>query len=236
MSRSDATAPIVLVHGAWHGAWCWNRVTPLLDAAGVPWVAAELPSCATPEAHTGLPDDVLVVERLLEDLPGTEPAVLVGHSRGGLVISEAGAHERVGHIVYLCAFLLEPDSSPASMLEETVMPAIDFGDDLVSWLKPGMAEQLFFNDCSPEDTQWAVSQVSSMFAGGASIDPPRRAWAAKTTTYIVCDLDAALAPHYQHEMASLADNVVAWDTGHSPFVNRPDLVADYLIKLSRAGG
>jgi len=106
----------VLVHGAWHGAWCWARVTPLLDAAGVAWVAAELPSCATPPQHSGLPEDVHEVERLLDELPGIEPAVLVGHSRGGLVISEAGTHPGVGELVYLCAFLLEPDVNPAPML------------------------------------------------------------------------------------------------------------------------
>jgi pimeloyl-ACP methyl ester carboxylesterase len=226
--------PVVLVHGAWHGAWCWDRVTPLLDAAGVPWVTAELPSCARPTAQAGIAEDVQEVERLLDELPGTEPVVLLGHSRGGLVVSEAGAHARVGHMVYLCALLIEPGTSPADMLGHTVLPALELGEDLVSTVKPELAEQLFFNDCTPEDAQWALAQVGPMFVGGATVDPPRRAWAGKPTTYVVCELDAAILPQHQHEMAKRAGSAVTWPTGHSPFVNRPDLVADLLIDLARA--
>lgn len=231
MTGTSGSRPIVLVHGAWHGAWCWDRVTPRLDAAGVPWVAPDLPSCATPAAQTGLPEDVREVERLLDALPGTESAILVGHSRGGLVISEAGAHERVGHLVYLCALLLEPDADPTAGLADEVMSALDLTDDLVSTVKPGRAEQLFYNDCEPSDTRWAAEQIGPMYAGGA-VDVPRRAFTTNPTTYVVCELDAVLPVAEQHEMAGLADHVVTWETGHSPFVNRPDLVAELLIGLS----
>ena len=235
MTTNDGPRPIVLVHGAWHGSWCWDRVTPRLDAAGVPWVAPDLPSCATPSEQTGLPEDVREVERLLDALPGTEPAILVGHSRGGLVISEAGAHERVGHLVYLCALLLEPDADATAVLADEVMSALDLTDDLISTVKPGMAGALFYNECTTDDARWAAEQIGPMYAGG-TVEGPRRAFAANPTTYVVCELDAVLPAARQHEMADVADHVVTWDTGHSPFVNRPDLVADLLIRLATGPG
>ena len=95
--------PVVLVHGAWHGPWCWERVTPYLDAAGVPWVAPDLPSCAVASTGANETEDNAAVRETLDCLPGDEQAILLGHSRGGRVISEAGTHNRVGHLVYLAA-------------------------------------------------------------------------------------------------------------------------------------
>lgn len=225
--------PVVLVHGAWHGAWCWDRVTPLLDAAGVPWVAADLPSCARAEAQPGVADDVADVERLLDELEGDEPAILIGHSRGGMVISEAGAHERAGHLVYLCALLLEPDVDATAMLGATVLPNLRIDEQGTSYVEPSAAGGLFFHDCDEADASWALGQLRSMSIGGASVDPPRRAYTTKSTTYVVCEADAALPADAQREMAKLATETVTWPTAHSPFVNRPDLVADLLIGLAR---
>lgn len=225
--------PVVLVHGAWHGAWCWDRVTPLLDAAGVPWVAADLPSCACAEEKPGVADDVAEVERLLDELPGTEPAILIGHSRGGMVISEAGAHARAGHLVYLCALLLEPGVDATAMLGATVLPALRIDERGCSYVDPAAAPGLFFHDCDEPDAAWALGQLRSMSIGGASVDPPRCAYTNTPTTYVVCEADAALPAAAQREMAALANETVTWSTAHSPFVNRPDLVADLLIALAR---
>ena len=221
------------MHGAWHGAWCWDKVTPLLDAAGITWVAAELPSCADIGGKAGVAEDVDEVTRILDELPGTQPAVVLGHSRGGLVLSEAGAHERVGQLVYLCALLLEPGDDVVAALGTSVMSALEIDDELVSTVKLDQAEPLFYNDCTPEDRAWATAQVSPMYIGGGAVEP-RRAWEIRPTTYVVCELDAAIPPEYQHQMACRADTALTGQTGHSPFINRPDLVADLLIGLASA--
>lgn len=210
--------PVVLVHGAWHGPWCWEYVTPLLDAAGVPWVAPDLPSCARAQEGAGVTEDVQTVEAALDALPGAEEAILLGHSRGGIVISEAGAHRRVGSLVYLAAFLLEAGEP--------------FGPP-VATLRPPLENDRFYNDCPDELVAWAAKQLRPTFMGGALVTPQRLAWAQKPTTYVVCTLDNAIPVATQRKMALRAGRTVDWETGHSPFLNRPELVAELLVELAK---
>jgi pimeloyl-ACP methyl ester carboxylesterase len=102
---------IVLVHGAWHGAWCWAPLQATLDAAGVPSLALDLPGHSTsPEPLGDLYGDGAAVGRLLDTVACD--VVLVGHSYGGAVISEAVADRtNVSHLVYVAAFCLEVDES-----------------------------------------------------------------------------------------------------------------------------
>ena len=90
-------ATVVLVHGAWHDASTWDRVTPLLDTAGVSWRALDLPSVNPLPMLPKLADDVAAVIAVIDDVDG--PAILVGHSYGGVVISAAGHHRQVRHLV-----------------------------------------------------------------------------------------------------------------------------------------
>ena len=79
---------VVLVHGAWHGSWCWAPVVSRLDAAGRRSVTVDLPSVSSTAAT--LPDDVACVRAVLDALDGD--ALLVGHSYGGVVVTDAGVH------------------------------------------------------------------------------------------------------------------------------------------------
>jgi len=198
----------------------------------VPWTAVDLPSCARAEAGAGVIEDVADVEAALDALAGDEPAVLVGHSRGGLVLSEAGAHARVGDLVYLAAFLLEPGADVATMVADTVLPALEFDENLIALPQREVGAPIFYNDCSPADVAWAMDRLRPMFMAGDPVGPPRRAWADKPSTYVVCSLDAAIPAHHQRDMAQRATRVVEWDTGHSPFINRPDLVSSLLIEIA----
>jgi pimeloyl-ACP methyl ester carboxylesterase len=97
------TAPgAVLVHGLWHGAWCWNAVRAALDARGVPSVAVELPL-------TPLEDDTRVARDALDRFG--RPAVLVGHFYGGAVVTAAGTHPLVRELVHLAAYALDDGES-----------------------------------------------------------------------------------------------------------------------------
>ena len=225
--------PVVLVHGAWHGAWCWERVTPHLERAGVPWIALDLPSAGGKGDGTSL-DDVPATLAAIDELPGDEQVVLVGHSRGGLVISEAGMHDRVGHLVYLAAvYLAEGESTADFVGDSDLFSVIEIDDD--GWSLPRVDDSapIFYNDCSDADIAFAGERLRPQDMTSVVEGPSLEAWRHRPTTYALCELDLALPAASQHRLADRLDGAtVSWPTGHSPFLNRPELVASLLVGLS----
>src|ERR1700722_7646850 len=103
MMSAPPMATIVLVHGAWHGSWCWQRVTPLLEKQGFAVRTVDLPSVgARPGAGTGLSAGAAAFEAVVEHVSG--PVILCGHAYGGMVISLTAAGN-VSRLIYLCAFM-----------------------------------------------------------------------------------------------------------------------------------
>lgn len=222
--------PIVLVHGAWHGAWCWENVQPLLEDAGITSVAAHLP-------FTGLTDDADSVADLLEVVSRTadEPAVLVGHSYGGMVISEAAAgRSDVAHLVYLCALMLRAGQTTAEggeRLSTALAGNIEVAEDLGSTIAPGAAAAAFYGDAHPDAAAAAAARLRRFpitSLGTVTGEP----WRQVPSTYVVCSEDRAIHPDHQRYMARSAGNVLEWPTDHSPFLSRPELVAELLIGLA----
>lgn len=221
------------MHGAWHGAWCWERVVPRLEAAGVAVVAVDLPSVSS--AAATLPDDAACVQEALDAVAGE--AVLVGHSYGGVVIGEAGAHPAVAHLVFLSAFALEVGESTAQNsltggIDGSDLPAAIRVDGGVFRIDPALAGVAFYHDCTQADSDAAVARLrpESLAALGGTVTAA--AWREKAATYVVCTDDRALPVALQRSNAVRIGNSVDWPTSHSPFLSRPDLVADLLIELS----
>ena len=219
-SRPSADAPqVVLVHGAWHGAWCWDAVRDALVAHGIPVAVVELPLL-------GLAGDAAVVRDALEG--AADGAVVVGHSYGGLVISEAARDAaRVSHLVYLAAFMLERGEDPVALLHAhgaTLQSALRFVDGAVV-VDPDAAAELFYADSTPEAAAAAIARLRPMHAGAFGAADAEPAWRSVTSTYVVCTADRALPPTLQREMARRAGAVRELDTDHSPFLTRPADVA-----------
>lgn len=236
------SATVVLVHGAWHGAWCWDRVLRLLERAGVPTVAIDLPGHGASGAPLGdLASDAAALSASLDDIDG--PTVVCGHSYGGAVITEGAAgNTAVGHLVYLTAFCLEPGEACTNAASgaladgegETLLgPAIRFADDGTVTLDPDLAIPALYNDCTPADAAWAVDRLDAQSMAELSGVATRAAWHDTPSTYVVCTRDRAVAPAQQRVLAQRCAETLTWDTGHSPFLSRPDLVADLLTGLSR---
>lgn len=222
-------ATVVLVHGAWHGGWCWDKVAQRLDAAGVASIALDLPM-------TSLADDVGVVRAAL-DTVGT-PITLCGHSYGGVVISEAGEHPNVRHLVYLCAFALDAGRSAASSVDDQ-LPDTDLGDAFriddqgFATLDREGARRSFYSDCDPAEADTALDRLRPIALACLTDSTTTAAWRTTASTYVVCTNDQAVHPALQRVLAQRCTNVLEWPTGHSPFLSRPELVADLLIGLSR---
>jgi pimeloyl-ACP methyl ester carboxylesterase len=239
---------VLLVHGAWHGAWCWDRVVAALTGRGIPAVAIDLPGRG---ADTGplsdLHGDADRVRRALDGFD--EPVVLVGHSYGGAVITEAGVHPAVADLVYLASFNLDDGESvmSAAVAESEdggldhsgrpdVLAHLCVAEDGTSTVDAEGARILFYNDCRPEAADWAVERLGPHPMATMSQCPNAVAWRHRPSVYVVCSLDNIVHPDLQRILARRADHVVEWPTGHSPFLSRPDLVADLLADRSHGGG
>jgi pimeloyl-ACP methyl ester carboxylesterase len=223
---------ILLVHGAWHGAWCWDAVVARLDAAGRRSLAVDLPSVSSGAAT--LPDDVACVRAALDGVD--DEVLLVGHSYGGVVVTEAGVHPRVTHLAYLTAFALEPGESATensltggggSALED----AIRIADNVIT-IDPEGAVPAFFHDCADGVARDAAARLRPMSLTALQGKVERAAWREKPATYAVCTDDRAVPEALQRSAAARIANTVDWPTSHSPFLSRPDLVADLLVDLS----
>jgi pimeloyl-ACP methyl ester carboxylesterase len=234
-NRELKPTPVVLVHGAWHGAWCWERVTPLLDARGIDTQTVDLPSMDVNAGYvTDMHGDAEALRVLLDALD--RPAVVLGHSYGGMVITEGAAgHPNAQHLVYLTAFMPDAGESVGTLFGQTPNPDLFAnlvtGPDGRSSLNPACVGPLLYNDCDADTVAWATSRLRSMLSDGAQ--PARAAaWRDVPSTYVICSEDKTIPPTLQRSMSARATEVVEWPTSHSPFASQPQLVADLLARLS----
>jgi len=223
-----------LVHGAWHGAWCWARVVATLAVLGVPAVAVELPGHgADPGPAADLHGDADRVREVLGTIDG--PIVLVGHSYGGAVITEAGMHTAVAHLIYLCALAIDSDESCVSAAAVQAATAgishegrpdlgagFVVGSDRTVMLDVSVAATCLYSDCDDDTTDWAVARLGPQPLITLQQTPDAVAWRSKTSTYVVC----------ANELAKRCTSSVEWQTGHSPFLSRPDLVAGLVARIA----
>ena len=211
---------ILLVHGAWHGAWCWNLVEKELKNKGVDARSLNLP-------FTGVNDDIASVSNVLEDIDNQ--VILLGHSYGGIVISSAAeAKDNVDQLIYLSAILLEPGES---MQLDGSKIQIDVDENLISEVKKSSAIPAFYGDVDPKLAKASMELLRPfpIVSGSQGIG---EAWREKYSTYIVCQEDKAIPPELQYVMAKKADRIIEWQCGHSPFLSKPKLVIELLLNLA----
>jgi pimeloyl-ACP methyl ester carboxylesterase len=237
-------ATIVLVHGAWHGAWCWERLTPLLDDAGIRSIAIDLPGHgADPGPLTDLHGDADRVRATLDRVDGD--VVLVGHSYGGCVITDAGVHPSVRHLVFVAALPLdEGESAGDAALAEAneagyeqpklgLADMMQFQDDGTCTLPPEGVAALLYNECDEATQQWAAAHVGPQAMATFTQSPRAVAWRERPSTYVLCEKDLGIPAPLQRILAKRSGATVALPTDHSPFAGRPDLLAPILIDLAQ---
>lgn len=235
-----APLPVVLVHGAWHGAWCFAALQHALDDLGVPSHAVDLPGHGVSvEPFTDLYGDAQHVVRVLEQLRG--PVVLVGHSYGGAVVTEAAARrpEGVAHLVHLTAFALREEESVMGMLSSIpdarvrLGAAMRFRDDGTSVLDHEAAVPALYGDCPPAAVRAALPRLSAQPMLNFSQPVTGSTLGILPSTYVRCLRDEAIHVRHQDAMAERCDEVVTLDCDHSPFISR---VADTAALLARIAG
>ncbi len=238
-------ATVVLIHGAWHGAWCFDRVVPLLHAAGVDAVAVDLPGHGDDAGPLGEhADDVARVVATVGAVDGD--VVLLGHSYGGSVITQAGVHPSVRRLVYLCAFALaDGESCVTAAADEPGVEKISHDgrpnlghamvhhDDGTTTLTRDGARMCLYADVDDATFEWAYARLCPQPMTTLLAVPTTIAWRTVPSTYVVCTDDLGVHPDLQRLMAARCTEQAEWPVGHSAFANRPELVADLLVDLAR---
>jgi pimeloyl-ACP methyl ester carboxylesterase len=223
------STPIVLVHGGFHGAWCWERLVPHLAEREVHRI--ELQSSGPNVAElTDIHKDAGALRELLDGLDTS--CVLVGHSYGGAVITQASAgHERVAHLVYLSAFMPAAGQSALDTFQPAptwVKPTAD--GRALELAAPASAADVFYNTCDAATAQWACERIHPFISLAAGVAPLTAAgWESITSTYVISTRDHALDPVTQRRMAQQATSVIEVATDHSSFMCQPDLIASILL-------
>jgi pimeloyl-ACP methyl ester carboxylesterase len=236
---------VVLVHGAWHGAWCFDRVVPLLLGAGVQAVAIDLPGHGEDDgAFTDLHGDAHRVGEVLDAIGGD--VILLGHSYGGAVITEAGVHPSVRHLVYVSALALDGEETCVATAVEETAPlsfdgrpnlfaniAIDVND--VSTLDSAAAATCLYNGCNAETVQWGLARIGPQPMGNFRQTPSAVAWRTRPSTYVICSEDLVIHPGLQRVLSGRCTERLEWPTGHSPFASDPGLLSALLARLATGG-
>lgn len=249
---ADHRSPIVLVAGGFLGPWIWDEVVARLTAEGHEVSAVPLPSIPADDvAEVGdLHDDVAAVHAVLDELRA--PAVLCGHSYGGVVITQAaaGPHPYVARLVYLAAAApdvgqalaeLGPSRSgddPAEVrsahpADEGGVEQVTTGGDGTRRLDPASAEASLFSDADPDATAVALSRLQRMNLAVHDQPVTAAAWREIAATYVRASDDPQperLAPGFLDTVAAIEE----LPAGHCPQLTRPDLVADLLGRCAAA--
>lgn len=235
-------ATFILVHGAWHGGWCWEKVVPLLEQAGHAVVARDLPGMgadSTPFAADVLAQWADAVAAQV--VAATSPVILVGHSRGGLVISEVA--ERVGaklsRLVYLTAFLLpEGVSLTANVMSrgEGTGPVLVIDEATgTCTVQAGTQQAVFYHLCPEAAAAAAIERLRpeplEPLLRGVRVTAEQ--FGAVPRAYIEAAHDQAITLDHQRAMQAVfpCSPVLHLESDHSPFYSMPEQLAAALLQL-----
>ncbi len=242
-------ARVVLVHGAFAGAWCWEPVTVPLEAAGHTVEAFDLPGSG--EDRTQLEGVTLesCAERVCSVLAQRpEPAFLVGHSMGGAIVTQAAAYcpERIAALIFVCAFM---PADGQSLLDLTQLPEgkddmiqanlVIEGDPPVAVLSEEATAAAIYNDCTGEQTTWAVArrrpQAVAPYATAVRVDDA--VLASIPRSYVLTTRDRSIPPALQRRMIREhpCEKVIELDADHAPYLSATDELVEALTELVGAG-
>lgn len=233
----------LLIHGSWHGAWCWYKVIPHLERAGHRVIAPDLPSLGidkTPISQVSLDTWTDSVCQLLDDQ--VEPVILVGHSRGGIVISQVAEKrpEKVKTLIYLAAFLLRSGESLLEVAQQDdtslVPPNMLMAEDQsYVTINSAVVREAFYDRCSEEDITLArlLLAPEAMAPFTTSIRITEGNFGRVPRVYIECLQDKAIPPALQKKMymALPCQKVISMETDHSPFFSAHDELVSHLLSL-----
>ena len=228
--QSRGVTNVMLVHGAWADGSSWSKVIPLLQAKGLNVVAVQTPL-------TSLADDVATVKRALALEEG--PILLVAHSYGGVVITEAGKDPKVVGLVYVAAIAPQEGQSAFDLVNAyPPTPALqELRLDQFGFLKltPTGIRQDFAQDLS-SDEQTVLAATQGPTAAGAALSAPVSvaAWRSKPSWFVIAAHDRVVSPALQAvEAQQMNATTITLSSSHVAMLSQPYVVASFIRKAAR---
>lgn len=235
----------VLVHGAWHGAWCWRDLTPLLEAADHRVLAPDLPGHGRRPAPVAEMTLDSYAEAVADSVRAArEPVILVAHSMGGIIATHAAERvaDRIARLVYVAAFLpgdgqTLPELSGSVPGGDNVQPNLVIDEAAGTCLPADAARRdLFYGECREADAAFCLERLvpESLAAMLAPVHVTPQGADRLPRSYIACLRDGAITPPLQRHMYSAlpCDPVLTLEADHSPFFSRPRELAAHLLALA----
>lgn len=227
---------IALVHGSYHGAWCWDLLRPKLERLGHRVFTMDMPIS---DPAFGAAEYAAAVD---DAIPADSVPILVGHSMGGLIIPIVAARRPVHRLVFLAAMLPSlglsaNDQRSTERIDGRIQPRTaewtDLGDGV--WMVgPTTATELFFHDVKPDTARWATQRLRPQAYKVLNETTPLTAWPDVECRSVVCRDDRAMNPDWVRSAARdrLGTVAVEFDGGHSPFLTRPADLARVLDSMA----
>ena len=219
---------VVLVHGAWADGSSWSKLIPILQAKGLHAVAVQNPL-------SSIADDVASTKRLIDAQDG--PVLLVGHSYGGAVITEAGSNPKVAGLVYVAAFA--PDEGETlGGLAQGFPPSPLFGEiqpieDGYIMLTPKGVKEDFAQDLSPEEQSLVLATQGATQSAILATPITAAAWRSKPSWFVIASNDRAIAPEQEISTAKrMGAKTLTLASSHLPMLSHPEQVADFVIEAA----
>jgi pimeloyl-ACP methyl ester carboxylesterase len=225
VTNTQPVKNIVLVHGAWADGSSWSKVIPILQSKGFHVVCVQNPL-------TSFADDVAATRRMIDAQDG--PVLLVGHSYGGAIITEAGNNPKVVGLVYVAAFAPDQGESAASQGKPYgSTPGLaelrPIGDGFLVLTQKGIQEDFAPDLTTEEQMIMVATEVPTQSAALASTISAA-AWRNKPTWFVIASNDRMISPKQEMDSAEkMKAKTLILPTSHVPMLSRPKEVAAFII-------
>ncbi|HDR7586912.1 alpha/beta fold hydrolase [Bacillus sp. SIMBA_074] len=231
----------VLVHGAWQGEWAWDLVKPQLEAFGHTVITLDLPGSGkdtTPSQNITLDSYVNAVTTIINQQ--NEKVILVGHSMGGIVITQTAEliPNKIDKLVYLCAFLPQNGESLGSKLDGEAGPQFSINEnDMTAELIPELIEQTFLNateDGSIKGASFNQMRPQPLGPFQKELKISEENFGTVNRIYIETTLDRAIPIDFQRRMhtETTCTKIITLEADHSPFFSKTTELVSHLHELS----
>ncbi len=234
----------ILVHGSWHSAWNWHKVIPLLEKQGHKAIAIDLPGMGRDKTLINTIKMEETVEKICHLIDSIdEPVILVGHSKNGIMISQAAEYRphKIEKLIYLAAYLIPNGKTQREYsvqdTEGVLKPYVTFHKELnASTLQTEIYKKGLYHDCEDDITELAKLLLSHepIESGMTPLQLTDENYGSVPRFYIECTEDKAVTPFIQRKMYTEmpCEKVYSMATSHSPFFSAPQELSDILTEIA----